>query len=336
MSENQTDEWLKNLPLQTEDIAFKSEEMIACEQCARTNPPNRLQCLYCGAELEISEAQSEYLKPNLRKLESWEKGFNLIFAPADLIGGETKIEDAAKLLKTEREILHKIFESKKTLPLARVESEKEAEILRKLLSELGVETRVVSDEDLAVEKPSRRLRGIEFDDDHLILILFNQDEIVRVAKEDLILIVAGATFERRIEATEKYNKKGENKILDQTETASDETLIDIYSRADDRIGWRVLEKGFDFSGLENEKGILAKDNIVKLGERLRRFAPDARFVDDYAQIRELLADVWTVEQKVDSQGLKRESFGKFNLGNVTMVGNQSQFTKYSRLCRQML
>ena len=162
------------------------------------------------------------------------------------------------------------------------------------------------------------------------MILFNKDEIVEIANEDLTLLVTGAVFERKIEAVEKHNKKGENKILDSTEIASDETLLDIYSRTDSS-GFRIWTKGFDFSGLENEKGILAKDNFKKLIEKLLRTAPNAEFVDDYRQVREVLADVWEVEQKNASQGLKRESFGKFNLGSVTTVNNLSQFTKYSRL-----
>lgn len=329
MEKKQTDEWLNDLPLAAENIAFKSEEMIACAKCARTNSPNRLKCFYCGGELAITEAQSQLIKPNLRKLEAWEKGFNLIYQSSDDFD-EAKMSEAIRLLKLETEVLHKIFENGAPLPLARAESEKEAEITRTRLREIGVESRLLSDELLAVEKTTRRLRGIEFFDDKLILILFNRDEIVEVAVEDLALIVPGAVFERRIEATEKRSRKGENKILDSSETASDETLLDIYSRQDS-IGFRIYAKGFDFSSLESEKTLLAKDNIGILAEKLRRIAPNAKLVNDYLKNRGVLASVWEVEQKTESQGLKRESFGKFNIGNLTTVNNLSQFTRYSRL-----
>lgn len=183
---------------------------------------------------------------------------------------------------------------------------------------------------MATDRPTRRLRGAEFFGDRLILKFFNQDETVEILWVDLALIVAGAVFERRIEATEKYNKRGDNEILNQTETASDEILIDIYSRTD-RLGFRIYAKGFDFSCLGADKEFTAKDNIKKLAEKLRRFAPNAKFVDDYLSNRNLLANVWEVEQKTASQGLKRESFGRFNLGNLTTVNNTAQFTKYSRL-----
>ncbi len=148
------DEWFKDLPLQTENPAFNAEEMIVCAKCARTNLPTRLKCFYCNAELEISEAQSGFLRPNLRKLEIWEK-----------------------------------------------------EIVRKRLQELGIETTILSDKNLAVETPPKRLRGIEFWDDKIIFVLFNKDEIVEISNDDLILIVSGAIFERRVEGTEKRNKK---------------------------------------------------------------------------------------------------------------------------------
>ena len=330
MEKNNGDEWLRDLPVQSENPAFKAQEMLLCDKCRRTNPPTRLNCFYCAAPLEISEAQSKNLKPNLRKLEIWEKGFNLILAPDAQISDEANLAEIAKLLNLEREALQNLFEAGKALPLARAESEKEAEIVRGRLLKLGVETFVLSDESMAAEKPQKRLRGLEFFDDKIVLILFNKDEIAEIAPENLGLIVTGAIFERKVEATEKRSKKGESKILNSTETASDEFLIDIYSRTDS-VGYRIFAKGFDFSCLEAEKEILAKDNLKKLANKLQKLAPDAKLIEDYLQVRESLGNVWTVEERIDSQGLKRESFGRFNRGNVTTINNSAQFTKYSRL-----
>lgn len=323
-----SDQWLKDLPIQAENPAFKPEEMIICVKCQRINPPTRLKCFYCGAELEISQANSQYLKPNLRKLEIWEKGFNLIYQPKS--SDEASIAEIAKMLRLEKASLQKMLEANKPLPLARAESEREAHIAQKRLSELRIETVILSDETLAVEKPTHRLRGIEFFDGKIILILFNQDEIVEIEHKDLALIVTGAIFERKVEATEKYNKKGDNKLLKTSESASDESLIDIYSRQNS-IGYRILAKGFDFSSLEAEKEILARNNLKKLSRKLREVAPSAKFVDDYLKLRESLGNVWEVEHRTDSMGMKRGGIGKFNLGNIVTVNNLSQFTKYSRL-----
>lgn len=335
MEENIPEKWLNDLPVGAESVGFQADEMILCAKCQRAIPPTKPNCFYCGAELEISEAQRRFLRPNLRKLEAWEKGYNLIIKPSAPLLDSSKIAEIGRTLKMETETLRKIIEAGKPLPIVRAESEKEAAIAQNCLHHSDLESFIVSDENLHLEKPPRRLRGIEFFDDSLILILFNQDEIVEIKREDLALIVTGAIYERRIEATEKHSKKGENKMLDSTETASDESLIDIYS-CEDLIGWRMLAKGFDFSCLEAEKGILAKDNIVKLADKLQNFASNAEFVDDYRRLREYLGTIWEVSQTTASQGLKRDGIGKFNLENLTTVNNLSQFTRYSRLQRNLL
>ena len=324
------DERLKDLPVREEKPGFEAEEMNLCTKCQRTNAPTRLKCFYCGAELEIGAAQSELLKPNLRRLEIWEKGFNLVLLPNSPKTGDENLTEISKTTKLEKDVLRKFLEMQKPLPLVRAETEKEAELVQKRLKEYGVETLVISDEKLAAEKPAKRLRGIEFFDDKLVFILFNNDEIVEISKEDLTLIVTGAIFQKRVEAVEKRGKKGENKTLQSSETASDEILIDVYSRQDD-IGFRILGKGFDFSCLADEKGILAAENMKKLVGKLIETAPNAKLVDDYLRVRESLGNVWEVEHRTDSLGLNRESFGRFNLGNVTSADNFSQFTKYSRL-----
>jgi hypothetical protein len=323
------DDRLKNLPVQTENLAFKPEEMIACGACRRTNPPNRLKCFYCGAELEIGELQTKNIKPNLRKLEIWEKGYNLIYQPDAKDFSKTDLAEIAKLVNLESEILEKICKLKTALPIARIESEKEAEIVQKRLKEFGFETSVLSDEKLSAKNPPKRLRGLEFWDDKLILIFFNTDEIAEIALADLILIVTGAIFERRTESVEK-RKKGENKLLKATETSSDEMLFDIYARENPE-GFRIFAKGFDFSCLEAEKEILAKDNLRKLTEKLKSVAPNARLVENYLTVRESLGSVWVTDEINDSKGLTRQSFGKFNLENITTISNWTQFNKFSRL-----
>ena len=330
----QPDDDLKNIPLRTEGIAFKPEEMILCGKCARANPPTRLKCFYCGAEFEISDAQSAHIRTGLRKLENWEKGFNLIYSPDLQVQSNLNLAETAKILNLETENLQKILKAKTIIPVARTESEKEAEITAQKLRGQEFVVSVVSDETLAADKLPTRLRGLEFDGDKLILIYFNSNEIAEIRCEDLMLIVSGALFERKMESIEKRGKD-ENKILDATETASDEILIDIYSRENSN-GYRILAKGFDFSCLGSEKGITSAENMKKLTARLRQFAPNSRFVGDYLAVREILGYVWENEQRKESQGLKRRSFSKFDLSSVTTSSNLQQFTKYSRLQRQLL
>ena len=327
------DEWLKDLPVTKDNPAFRLDEMIDCRKCLRTNPPTRLKCLYCGAELEFAETVS--VKPNLRKMENWEKAFNLIFTGASGDLTDADLSEAAKMTRLEKDFLQKIFNTREYLPLARAESKKEAEIVKTRLGEIGVETRVVSDEDLLIEKLPRRLRGLEFDENKIRLFLFNEDKMCEIAREDLILIVTGAIFERRIESIEQSAKNNESKILETSEIGADTALIDVYSR-DDKTGYRIAVNGFDFSCLGAEKGILARENVGKLAKKLGEFAPDAKFVDDYLKIRPFLGTVWETEQSAGAKDLKRKSFGKFKRQNTIIINNLAQFTKYSRLQWQLL
>lgn len=329
--ETASGERLKDLPVQSENPAFAASEMTACAECARANSPTRAACLYCGASLEISAAQSKFL--TLRPLETWEKGFNLIAAPVSENFDESQIEKIAASLNVEAKMLRRIIESKKRLPLARAATKTEAETVQNNLRETAnLETAIVGDQELDAKNPPRRLSAMDFSDEKLVLVFFNRDEIAEIFWKDLILIVTGAIFERRVESTERRGRQGEIKLLETNETASDEILFDFYSR-DDGTGFRVERQGFDFSCLGADKGWLAAENMRLLVEELSRRAPRAKIVEDYAQIRAQLAAVWAVEETTGSRGLKRDGFAKFNRENVTTISNAAQFVKYSRLQR---
>lgn len=321
------DQWLKDLPNEPELQTFSAEAMISCDKCGRKSPPTRLKCLYCGADLKISAEQTGHLKPALRKLEDWEKGFNVILQNTANVEKFNVISD---LLHLEKDDVQKVFDAKLPLPLARAETKTEAEVLVKKLDEYGVESKIISDESLNIEKFPRRLRGLEFYEDKLILILFNADEVAEIPYQDVCLIVTGAFFERKVEATESLKKKDERKILDSREISSDEILIDIYSRTDS-IGYRIESKGFDFSCLGNEKALFAKENMPKLVEKLRSIALNAKFSNDYLKIREELGKVWAVTERSYSLGLERKGIGGLKRINVTTSNNLVQFTRYSRL-----
>ena len=322
-----------NMISETENIAA---DTIVCPKCGRRNAPTLLKCLYCGANLELSDEQSAKVQPRLRKIEAWEKAFNLIYVPAENKDFDEKnLPEISRMTRIEEDTLKRVFETGKSLPIARAESVKEVSIVKERLSEANIETIIISDEDLAFEQPPKRLRGLEFEDNYLSLKLFNINESIKIRCEDLTLIVAGAVFHKKIESVEKRKGKDEKKILDATETASDEMLIDIYSK-DDKIGFRIEQKGFDFSCLGDDKTMLAAQNIKLLIEKLKMFAPNAKVSDDYLNVREFLGEIWEVEHRKDSQGLKRHGFGKFDFSNLTTSNNLNQFTKYSRLQTNLL
>ncbi len=322
----------ENLPafdplIQTENIAFDPNEMIACNGCARMNPPNRLNCLYCGCVLATTGENASSIKPNLRKLEPWERGYNVI------VRGRADEMDTAKIaqfLSAEMDDTTSILEAGCPLPLARVESDKEAAMLQVGLVKFGLRCLVISDDDLAAEKPPVRLRRIDLLDGRFALTDFNTGGVTDIGVNDLALIVPGMITASRIDSLEKKRRKGKTKLIDETATTSDETILDIYSRHDSS-GFRVHLTGFDFSCLGEDKGLLAGENLRLMTVALKEHAPNAKLVPDYPTIRQALGHVWEIESRKDSLGLQRAGFGKVEFGSAASTSNLRQFTKFSRL-----
>lgn len=332
---NLTDQWLKDLPVSGEIQAFKPEEMITCEKCGRKSPPTRTSCFYCGFALPVADLQKTFAKPSLRKLESWEKGFNVILLNQIKSPDSQNITELAGFLGLENEDLQKILLTKKSLPLARLESSTEAEVIVEKLASDNLDSRIVGDEQLKLAVAPRRLRGIEFFEQRIALVLFNTDELVEINFEDLSLIVVGTIFERKIESTESIKRKEKGKILDSSETGTDELVIDIYSE-NDEIGYRMESSGFDFSCLGQDKGWLARENMMRLAEKLKSVLPNAKYDNDYLKIRAELGKIWEVEAVNNAGGVGRKSFGKYRRTNTLTVSNESQFTRYSRLQKRIL
>jgi hypothetical protein len=304
------EQWLKELPVTREKPGFEPEEMIACDKCSRKNPPTRLNCVYCGEQLKLSGAQADTAAPNLRQMEAWEKGSNIILlrrpgdSPPENSLSEENIRTVAQLLRWEPQDVKTFLQKESSLPVAKTESVQEAELIKQRLADAGFDSFILPDEEIAAETPARRLRGIEFNDDAIAFQLFNGGEPERAAWSDLALLVKGSLFEKKIASTEKRKKNEEKQVVESSETSHDEPVLDIYSR-ENGTGWRILTKGFDFSCLGAGKSLLAVENIKRLAELIERHAANIRVDDGYLKTRYLLGKVWD--------------------------NNNSQFTKYSRL-----
>jgi hypothetical protein len=250
------------------------------------------------------------------------------------VGHPETVADPAAIAKTagiDAEFLDVLLHSKLPLPIIRVASENEARLTFERLTTNGIETEIISDELL--KHPPKRLRSIEFDAEAIIFILFNANEIVEIRAEQIDLIVAGTLFETEIESTElrKFRKA---ELTEQTASKSVSSVIDIYT-AGELEGYRVYERGFDFSCLGPKKSFLAGENIQRLAERLNDAAKNARIETQYDDLRELLGTVWELEETQDSSGLQRTGMGKITITRSTKQNNLMQFTKYSRMLRHL-
>jgi hypothetical protein len=317
-------ERLRELPIRSEEIGFAQEAMVACEKCGRSNAPNRDICMYCGAGLAGPGAEASH---EIREPESWENGYNVVVLTSDTDNIEPAVRTIASLLATEIEALRAILASGKRLPIARVGSETQADVIVQRLAGFGIEARVVSDEAL-VTNPVR-LRAVQFTDDELFLELFGTPGTVRLQREDLALIVSGVLLESRTESIEK-RKRRETKTLSQIQTSSDMPVIDLYSKADP-TGWRIPATGFDFSCLGPGKSLLVAENMESLTSALLLFSPGAKLVNDYSDLRPMLEHSWPGESRTDALGFQRTGVAGKGLSKIFTTNNSLQFEKYSRL-----
>ncbi len=321
---------------------FAPEQLVACEECLRANAPTRLTCLYCGAALPQTEQSAALRRPVLKRLEEWERGFNVVTLPR-AAGALTfdAAEEAASLVHIEAGALKEISFEGRALPLARVGSADEAWLIVERLRELGLHTEVFPDEVLA--RCPLRVRAFDFEDDALVCRAGPDAESLRVRWSELVLLVTGRAVSRRVEVAERRGLTGKSETVETRELASDEMVLDIYTsevdghgvHAREETGFRVMSGGFDYSCLGAGKGLLAAENFRALVTTLRGRAPSAVHDEEYARLRPLLSDVWPSAERTESLGLRRERAGRFNKEAVTHVSNESQFTRYARL-RQSL
>lgn len=318
---------------------FARDQMVACHECLRTNPPTRVHCIYCGALLPLNETTANLQRPTLRRLEKWELGYNNLLVPpatsvADL--AESELAKAANVLKLLPSDLTTIISSALPLPLARTATFEEASLVQRRLRDFAIEPCIIADVELGVnEIGPMRVRAIEFDEAGLRLVQTSESPSVRLAWSDLILIVVGRLVSNRMELKEEKTARAENRILDSSEFFSDEGVMELY--AQNQLGaFRITGNSFNFSCLGTRKGLVAGENMSTLLEIFRERSPLAVVDESYLSIRKALDPVWSTEQQNASGGWRRERPGKYSIGSVNEKNNETQFMRYSLLRRYLL
>ena len=318
---------------------FAPEQLVACARCSRANAPTRMNCLYCGSPLPRNEESAALLRPTLRKLEEWEQGYNVVLLPRGDQGIAAEwLAEAADLLKLEVKHLRECFAARRSLPVARTASGEEAGLILKRLGAFGLSAEVFDDEALGFEVPQRRVRALELAPDALLLWASREEAPGRVPWERIALLALGRVTRRRLEVEERqggFRRRGE--IVDSRELSTDEAVLDLYTFEEgDGAGWRFRADRLDYSCLGARKSLTAGENFKTLAALLRERAAGAAYDDEYARLRPLLAPVWPPSEENESQGVRRESVGRYNREAVTVISNEAQFTRYTRLLSRLV
>jgi len=323
--------------LPAEPAGFTPEQMIRCDECLRANPPTRVNCLYCSATLPLTESSAKLRKPLLKQPGKHEPGFNCILVAQDEIHfSNESLEEAACLLKLSKENLHDLISARAPLPLARTTSREEAVLVVERLSDLGLETLSLSDEELGLHQEYLvRPRSFQINEEGLLLTYSGGTNAVRIAWSDLHLLVTGRLLEKRLEVKERMSRGSENELIDANQFFFDEPIFDLYSFSEPHT-WRVGANSFDFSCLHDQKSLVAGDNLKTLRELVVSKSRHLKVDDSFNSLRSLLELVWPMEQETQSTGWRRERPGRLSVGAIMLNSNEAQFTRYSRLRRYLL
>ena len=283
----------------------------------------------------MTEAAARLRKPVLKPPEKHQAAYSNILLPSDAELPAEVVADAADLLKLSAENLQRIIAQKIPLPVACTASREEAELVFNRLGDVGVHTLPLSDDDLGASEMSiKRVKSMSIEDQLVTLQQAGTRDQTEVRWQDVVLIVTGRLFVRRVEIQERKTRRAENEIVQSSEFSSDEAVIDLYTAADSQT-WRINANGFDFSCLGSNKSLIANENISRLQQLIAAKAPRARVDDSYKQLRHTLDLVWGPQQETQSSGWRRERPGKLSVGLATINSNETQFTRYSRLQRYL-
>jgi hypothetical protein len=322
-------EYIDGVPVRAEQIGFAPAEMIECGRCGKSNPPVRMDCLYCRGRLELPETVAAGIQFRHAVPEEWDPGVNLVITGSLLDADRDMI---SRTVSIDAETLEKAFCLEPPFPLVRT-TQGDAGSVSERLGKAGLEITVCPDGYLNADRPPARLKALSFDGGGVEFILFNGDAVERFGKDEIVLIVSGAIFETESESTLK-RKRREIKRVGEHTSSTDHAVIDIYAEGHD-AGFRILPHGFDFSCLGERKSMLSVENVRTLKDTMMENFPNAAFDDSYTSKIGLLDSVWPRSVRNTSKGFHRVG-ARVQRSVGETVSNADQFTKYSRMRRGLL
>ncbi|HET9532722.1 MAG TPA: hypothetical protein VFQ92_20375 [Blastocatellia bacterium] len=302
-------------------------DTLNCPQCARRTPAARGACLYCGAQLPLTEITAA---PPQRVIDSFERAFNTIlhpFRPRDDMAEAA----LAAALKIEIGEARAFISSGKPVPLARSQTRQEAEMISALVRSCGLSCSVVADEEMRLYSEIIRARRIARSTDHIEV--HHSGGVLSMTLADIKLLVVGALRNLRVEYIESaaglHNRQ--SNVLDTSEFRSEEMLLDVYASSLEQ-SFRIKSDAFDYSGLVSPLSFRAEVNFQNAVAALHGAAPHARIDDEFIKMRSLLARAWPERSRTQSRGVKRTGLAYRPVSQSSVVrDNRDQFDRYSRL-----
>ncbi len=314
--------------------SFTNTELITCEECRRSNPPTRANCLYCGAQLPVREYPKALqtdpepiVESNQTLTGGW--GFLIVLAPGqNKAAAELSLEEMARVVQLPAQEVARAISLNCSTPLLRAATREDGAKLADRLRGLGIEIDMFSEEALELELPNNKTRTLGLSNDGVTALLSSGGRTA-IRWDELSLIVSGRLLVNRKEIEER-KARGRWQPVDNRELFSDEPVIDLYRRSES-VGWRISANSFDFSCLGEEKAMTAFENLTKLINLIKTRALFIEFDDSYHELRTVLDNVWPIEPQTKAGDWRRRGVGKVDISTITVIDNENQFNAYSRL-----
>jgi len=306
-------------------------DTVTCTKCGRNNGLRRTACMYCGETLPVTEFSASFQVPVLKPIEDWESGQSVVLAPLDQPEPTPRqVHRLAEVAHIEEADARAMLDSRRSLPVARVGTRDEADLIARLLSETDLGLSVVSDESLELDAMLKRVRAIRLEPDRIAVnVLWGEwDELPR---EDVVVAVEGRIVATQVDIVEgRGKKKGSSDVVDTAQYYKESYAIDVYGPTLDR-GFRIKPDSFDFASVIDEPGIRLDENFFELGNILSLYFGKSRYDASFDKVSRHLAHAWPPASHVNSHGLSRRGdFKKYTTSSVTTDG-MGQFNRYSRL-----
>jgi hypothetical protein len=306
--------------------AFSTAELVQCGACSRANPPTRAKCLYCGTALQVTGLNAFSPTASENTDASCDVASHLVvLAPAPL--DEAAVNEISGHLKLKPSDLRSLLTYSKGAPVFVSSSEEQVRIAATKLQAQGVNSLVVSDEQLALSGAPKPISALKIHSDKLVGSVGRSAQSVEQLWSGVAVIVIGRLFFASKEIDQKQNRA--QQVIDDREMWTDEAVADIYF-ASDALGWRIRAGSFDFSCLADRKKLTAFANFTELCGLLQKHASTAAFDDSYLHVRGALNSVWPPAPTRTAKESRRGGFRAFE-SSVTFIDNEIQFTRYSRL-----
>jgi hypothetical protein len=221
-----------------------------------------------------------------------------------------------------------VLEAKASVPVLRVGTLDEAELVARLLGEAELGSAIVPDAALALQQIPRRVRELRLEEDRLSLLVLWGDW-VSIPRDEVRLAVEGRITSTSVELVEHKGKvKSQPELVSTSQFTSEYFAIDLYgpSLAE---SFRVKAESFDFSCLGRPAQYL-EANVNWLGRALWEYLGPSRYDLDYKRLSRLLVHAWPPPSRVDTRGrLHRGDFKRYSLSAIQTDG-YAQFDRYSR------